>query len=91
MLSSQTINHPQRQQLLLILQNSRTTLGGLHQKLNLDLTLVLFHLSVLQKVHLVATHAEGLEVVYSVNSARLKQLCQKAAERLCAQQSEFIL
>ena len=69
------INHPLRQQMILLLhQNSQMTVTALFVKLRLEQSVASQHLAILRKANFVSTKREGKFIYYSVNYPRLEQV-----------------
>ena len=69
------INHPLRQQMILLLhQNSQMTVTALFVKLRLEQSVASQHLAILRKANFVSTKREGKFIYYSVNYQRLEQV-----------------
>lgn len=69
------INHPLRQQMLLLLhQNKRMTVTSIYVKLRLEQSVASQHLAILRKAGFVNTTRDAKFIYYSVNYNRLEQV-----------------
>jgi DNA-binding transcriptional ArsR family regulator len=75
------VNHPLRQQLLLMLQrNQEMPVSSIYQQLKLEQSITSLHLSILHKASLVTVRLVDSKLYYSINYTWLKQLHMKAEE-----------